>query len=141
MGGQKVKVTDQLIAVRSASPRLDSICETLEDTSRRVDVDACIGYAHAILELPKQRIPRLEGLLAFVDMTLDHDTNDALVASGDLLRDRLCNDRLVRMYLFRIAVTAVDHDARVRNARLFEEGCHARNAFLFIVVRPALAAA
>ena len=56
-----------------------------------------------------------------VDVAFDHDTHNTCLTSGNLLRQDVCNLRLVLVVLLGVAVTAIDHQACVETLLL--KGC------------------
>lgn len=86
------------------SPRADCIGELLEDFDGRIPVDAGIGDGDALLE--SGEATRCWSLLvAFVDVRLDHDTDDAVFTLAELVANGLCDLGLVPVVLERVACT------------------------------------
>ena len=70
--------------------------------------------------------------LTLVDVALDHDTHDALLAVGDLLGQAGGNLGLVLVVLERVAVAAVDHQALLKPS-LSESGLGLGDALSIVV--------
>jgi hypothetical protein len=58
------------------------------------------------------------GQLTFIDVTLNHDTHDTCLTLGDLLGQDVRDLGLVLVILLRVAVAAVNHQARVETLLL-----------------------
>lgn len=57
-------------------------------------------------------------MVALVDVALNHDAHDCGLTSFDLLSENTSNLGLVLVVLFRVAMTAVNHQARIQALRL-----------------------
>lgn len=94
-------------------------------------VDASIGDGDTVLEA----LLALSGdvLPALVDVGLDHDTNDGVLAVPELLANILADKGLVLVVLARVAVRAVDHEDVLLGLLLGELSLSIRNARSVVV--------
>mmetsp|Transcript_14531 Transcript_14531/g.29380 ORF Transcript_14531/g.29380 Transcript_14531/m.29380 type:complete len:377 (+) Transcript_14531:256-1386(+) len=74
-----------------------------------LEVHAGVSDADAVLESFDVSNTRLELLVARLDVALDHDTHEAVLAVLKLLADRLANRRLILVILARVGVRHVNH--------------------------------
>jgi hypothetical protein len=88
-------------------PGPDGIGELLENVHGGVPVDAGVGDGDTPLEAGGALLRDL--LCALVQVALDHNTDDTVLALADLVADNLGNLGLVPVVLERVAVRAVDH--------------------------------
>ena len=114
--------------------------QLIEHVHGRLPADARVGDRHAVREVGA-RAPVLRlALLAFVDVRLDHDAGDGLLATCELSGNVRGALGLVAEVLVAVAVAHVDHDAGVPLRQRLEQvglaGLDARG----IIVRAALAA-
>mmetsp|Transcript_22751 Transcript_22751/g.72900 ORF Transcript_22751/g.72900 Transcript_22751/m.72900 type:complete len:323 (+) Transcript_22751:100-1068(+) len=124
--------SNDLQVVHLLTPRLDRIRDLVENSLGRREVNTSIGNRHAVLERGEVGVAGVELLLALVDVRLDHEANDALVASSDLLADLICNLWLVGVELEAVSVAAVDHDPSLK-ARLLHELCRSLDVLRRVV--------
>lgn len=78
----------------------DRGCEILEDIHGRIPVNAGIGDADALLQT--SRALRRHLLVAFVDVGLDHHTNNGFLSLFELVSDDLGDLGLVSVVLVRV---------------------------------------
>lgn len=101
-------------SARLGLPRLSSstygICELLEGLDGRIPVNAGIGDTDAFLKRAKALCRIL--LVAFIDVGLDHDTDDLVLALAKLVANGLSDFGLVLVVLLRVAYTAVSQRTR-----------------------------
>ena len=89
-------------------PRPHSIGQLLEHLDRGLPADARIGDAHALLQRSQTAaVGRRRLLRALVDVRLDHDSDDAVVAFAELVADGLCHLGLVAVIFQRVACNAI----------------------------------
>jgi len=93
-------------------------CEVGEDLDGGVPVDAGVSDTDTVLEGGGHCLARVQLLIAFIDVALNHDTNDRPVACGDLLTDVGTYDGLVAVLLLGVAMGAVHDHPRVTLAGL-----------------------
>ena len=99
-------------AVLAVGPPLrDSASKLSEHGLGSFPVDARVGDGHAVLETSLAFLGYL--LSASLDVALNHDTHNGRLSSLDLLSNRMRNLWLVHVVLLRVAVAAVNHQARV----------------------------
>ena len=101
-----------LVLSAQLSPLEDGGVELVEHVDGGLPADAAVGNRDAVLELVDLAVLGL-ALLALVEMRLDHDTGDGVLAVLELLGDGVDHLGLVAEVLVRVAVRAVDHDRRV----------------------------
>lgn len=75
----------------------DSCCEIFEDIDGRLPIDACIRDAHTLLESGWSLGWHL--LVAFINIRLDHDTDDGGLAGAELFTNDFCNLWLIPVVL------------------------------------------
>ena len=91
-----ILVNNHLVLVDLAS-LTDSLSQVLESRNGRLPVDAGIGDGDALLEAGWTLGWDL--LVTLVDVGLDHDTDDGLLAGAKLVADSLGNGWLVAVVL------------------------------------------
>lgn len=69
-----------------------------------------------------------------VDVGFDHDAKDGVVAGSDLLAHAVANNKLVLVFLGRVAVREIDHDLD-ESLALFELCSTSGDGFLVVVLR------
>lgn len=99
---------------------LGSLGKTLENLAGASHVNAGISDGDTVLEGSGVGDTNVHLLVALADVGLDHETGDALAASGDLLSEISGNLGLVLVVLVGVTVAAVNHDA-VLDVGLLEE--------------------
>lgn len=91
-----ILVNNHLVLVDLAS-LADSLSQVLESGNGRIPVDAGIGDGHALPEAGWTLGWDL--LVALIDVGLDHDTDDRLLAGAELVADSLGDGWLVSVVL------------------------------------------
>lgn len=101
------------IAVRVVylPPGSDRSCEVLKNVDSRIPVNAGVGDANAPLQT--RWALRRYLLVAFVDVGLDHYTNDGLLSLSELVGDDLGDLGLVSVILVRVTCSFVSFDCNL----------------------------
>ena len=85
---------------RDLPPRSHSVCQLFEHFDGAVPIHTRVSDTDTRLQ---RRQPTSIGcwrlLVAFVDIRLNHDTNDAVFASAQLVANDLCDFRLILVIL------------------------------------------
>ena len=84
------------------SSRPDGVCQLFEHVDRGGPVDAGVGDADALLERGETTLG-WDLLVALIDVGLDHDADDGLLALTELVADSLSDLGLVPVVLARVA--------------------------------------
>ena len=88
------------------SPCSHGICKLLEHLDCAVPIHAGVCNTHTFLQGSQPTpIGSWSLLVALVDVALDHDANDAVLAVAQLVADDLSHFRLVLVVLLRVACT------------------------------------
>lgn len=82
--------------------RAHAVGQVLEDGDGGLPVDASVGDGDALLQ-GAEAARRGHLLVAFVDIGLDHDAHNTVLALAQLVRDGLGDERLVLVVLLRVA--------------------------------------
>lgn len=98
------------IGLYSSSSCLDCGRQVIQHLDRGLEGNTCVRDRDAVFEM--SRAFGRDTLLAFIDVRFDHDANDMVVSSLELVRDALGDLGLVAVVLARVTVRAVDHDVR-----------------------------
>lgn len=106
------------LVVAAAFP--DGLGKVAEHSLGGLEVDAAVSDGDTRLQVGSALTVAL--LVALVDVTLDHDTNELLVALRDLLSNGGKHLGLVAVVLLGVAVGAVDHDVDPALADLLLNG-------------------
>mmetsp|Transcript_8238 Transcript_8238/g.16424 ORF Transcript_8238/g.16424 Transcript_8238/m.16424 type:complete len:372 (-) Transcript_8238:761-1876(-) len=101
---------------------LGSLGKTLENLAGASHVNAGISDGDTVLEGSGVGDTNVHLLVALTDVGLDHETGDALAASGDLLSEISGNLGLVLVVLVGVTVAAVNHDANLHAVLLHDGG-------------------
>ena len=81
-----------------------SVCKLLKQLHGALPVDARVGDAHSVLQIGGV----FEILPTRMDIALDHDTDDVLVARLELLDHARCDFGLVLVVLLAVAVATIN---------------------------------
>jgi hypothetical protein len=81
--------------------RPDSFGQIFESADGRLPVDTCVRDGDTLLESCWTLSRNL--LVALIDVGLDHDTDDGLLAGAELITNGLCDAWLVAMILVGVA--------------------------------------
>src|SRR5688572_9029966 len=98
-------------ALRAGTPAAHSLGKRIEQRAAVVPADTAVGDALAIHE----RFPRHEVLAAGLEMTLDHDAENAALTRRHLMRHVAPHLDLFLWIFARVGVAEIDHQLRDRS--------------------------